>query len=233
MAFSFSQIAEANGSDVARDMAGSDPIGAGGEGCGFRTDRLSSRQLRTWRKIEGIVFARDAAGQHLHPTLERLWRQAESSGIPIFIELRPSTGTDRAGRVVVEGAGPDRDSRALAIHLHTSTIDRADTSKWARRPDGFIPFQGLNREQRYAEVLGHELVHALQVLQDPDYAALAEEQVRLYAESAACSREAGKVVYSGENERRMRRLAILDQLAERSALEAEIAIWRELKGTSP
>lgn len=36
---------------------------------GIRTDRLSRRQLRTWRKIERIVFARDAAGGPLHPTL--------------------------------------------------------------------------------------------------------------------------------------------------------------------
>ena len=36
---------------------------------GIRTDRLSCRQLRTWRNIERLVFARDAAGGPLHPTL--------------------------------------------------------------------------------------------------------------------------------------------------------------------
>jgi hypothetical protein len=167
----------------------------------------------------------------LHPTLERLWREVKSSGYPIFIELRPSTGTDMAGKVTLESAGPDGRRRALSIWLYTSTIDKADTSQWARRPDGFIPFKNLEREKRYAEVLGHELAHAAQILQDPTYAALAEELVRLLAESSACSRKDGKVSYQGENERRLRRLVLLDQLIEPPAIAAEIEIWRELSGT--
>jgi len=27
--------------------------------------------------------------------------------------------------------------------------------------NGFIPFEGLSQKERYAEVLGHELVHAV------------------------------------------------------------------------
>jgi len=231
MAVSSGCVSEAGGIEIARQHAGKAAIRASGEGSGIRTDRLSERQLRTWRKIERIVFARDSAGRYLHPALERLWRQVESSGHPVFIELHPSVGTARAGRVVVEGAGPDGKNRALAIQLHTSTIDKADTSKWARRPDGFIPFEKLERVMRYAEVLGHELAHAAQILQDPGYAALTEELVRLLAESAACTRQAGKVVFDGENERRLRRLAFLDQLVEPPAIAAEIEIWRELSGT--
>ncbi len=53
-------------------------IGAKREGAtasdGIRTDRLTPRQLQTWRSIERIVQAVDGSGRPLHPKLFSLWQ---------------------------------------------------------------------------------------------------------------------------------------------------------------
>jgi hypothetical protein len=119
---------------------------------GILTNRLSPGKLRTWRKIERIVLARDAGGRCLHPTLERLWREANSSGHRIFVELRTRSPQNIAGKVIIETMDPRERSHALAIHIYLSTINKAITSERARRADGLIPFEKLRGEERYAEV---------------------------------------------------------------------------------
>jgi hypothetical protein len=200
---------------------------------GIRTDRLLSGQLRSWRKIERIVFARDAAGQPLHPTLEGLWRQVESSGHRIFIELGGIGPGNMAGKFVVENLDPEGMSHDLSIRLYLASINGASTKEGARRADGFIPFKGLYREKRHAEALGHEMAHATRTLQDPCYAALVEEQKRLEAELAASSRKSGKIVVDVENQLRMRRLDVLTRLIEEPVNATEIQIWRELARSGP
>jgi hypothetical protein len=54
---------------------------------GIRTDRLSSKQLQTWRSIEQVIQAVDRTGRPLHPRLFSLWRWAQTSGHPIIVEL--------------------------------------------------------------------------------------------------------------------------------------------------
>src|SRR5213593_216737 len=54
---------------------------------GIRTDRLSPRQLRVWRAIEAIVFAKDGSGRLSHPKLHSLWQWAETSGHVIYVQL--------------------------------------------------------------------------------------------------------------------------------------------------
>ncbi len=197
----------------------------------IRTDRLSRRQLRTWKRIEGIVFARDAAGRSLHPTLEGLWRQVESSGHTIFIDMRAPALESTAGIVVVERIDPEGKNHTLSICLYLSAIDNADTSDWARRADGFTPFKQLNREKRYAQVIGHELAHVVLIMQDPYYAALVREQNGLRAELLARNRKGRKVVFDSENMLRLRRLAMLTGQLEAPANAIEIEIWRELAGS--
>ncbi len=51
-------------------------------------------------KIERIVFARDANGRLLHPTLENLWRQVESSGPAVIIEMPRHAAEYMAGRAL-------------------------------------------------------------------------------------------------------------------------------------
>jgi hypothetical protein len=195
---------------------------------GIRTDRLSRRELRIWRKIERIVFARDTNGQSRHPTLERLWREVEWSGHSIFIEIPSGAAVSMAGKFVVERIDPEGKNHILSIHLYLSGINIASTGEGGRRTDGFIPFEKLDREKRYAEVLGHELAHAVLTIQDPHYAALVQEQRRLEAELAARSHAVGRVVIDGESELRMRRLDSLAKAVEAPANAVEIEVWREL-----
>jgi hypothetical protein len=199
---------------------------------GFRTDRLSSKQLRIWKKIENVVFARDNAGSLLHPTLENLWRQVESSGHSIFIQMNSQATENMAGKFIVEKPGQDERHGIMSIHIYVSTIDKANTSNWARRADGFIPFEKLESEQRYAEVLGHELGHAVRTIQDPAYAALSLEQDRLEAEFFSRSRDSKKTGMKNGNGLMMKRLDSLAKEVEAPANAAEIQVWRELAGSS-
>jgi hypothetical protein len=195
---------------------------------GFRTDRLSTKQLQIWKRIERIATARDAAGRLLHPTLANLWQKAESSGHMLFINMRTSATENMAGKFIVEKADPEGKNHSLSIHLYLSSIDRANTSEWARRADGFIPFEKLERQKRYAEVLGHELEHAVRTIQDPGYATLSEEQDRVEAEFNEKSHKGGKVIFDGESKVRRQKLDSLSKQVEAPANAAEIEIWREL-----
>ncbi len=66
-------------------------IGAKREGAtasdGIRTERLTARQLQTWRSIERIVQAVDGSGRPLHPRLFGLWQWAQTSSQVIYVEL--------------------------------------------------------------------------------------------------------------------------------------------------
>ena len=220
--------AETHGGDKPHENDADAVRGSAGNQTGVRTDRLSPRQLQNWKKIQGIVSARDAAGRLLHPKLEELWRQVESSGHRIFVELRAPTTDARAGKFIVEKIDPAGKCHTFCIHLYLSIIDRADTSEWARWADGFLPFEKLDREKRYAEVLGHELAHAVHTIQDPCYAALIWEQDGLRSELLERNRKERKVVFDSENMLRMRRLDFLAEQVEAPANAAEIDIWREL-----
>ncbi len=223
--------AETHGGDKPHQNDADAVRGSAGNQTGVRTDRLSPRQLQNWKKIQGIVSARDAAGRLLHPTLERLWRQVESSGHTIFIDMRAPALESTAGIVVFERIDPEGKNHTLSICLYLSAIDNADTSDWARRADGFTPFKQLNREERYAQVIGHELAHVVLIMQDPYYAALVREQNGLRAELLARNRKGRKVVFDSENMLRLRRLAMLTGQLEAPANAIEIEIWRELAGS--
>jgi hypothetical protein len=116
----------------------------------------------------------------------------------------------------------------LSIRVYLVSIDEASTSEGAQRSDGFIPFEGLYGERRYAEALGHVMAHAIMTLEDPGYATLVMEQRRLEVELASHVRETGKVLFEGANQLRMRRLEFLARAIERPANAKEKEIWREL-----
>jgi hypothetical protein len=199
------------------------------ENPGIRTDRLKPKQLRIWRNIEWIVLAQDGAGQPLHPRLESLWNQAQSGGHTIYIEMTASTVENMAGKFLVEKLDPEGKNHILLIHLNLSAINRAVTGKWARRADGFIPFENLGMTERYAEVLAHELAHVVLTLKDPSYASLSDEQDRLTAELVSSRNpKAKKLLLYPENRQRMIRLESLEKLIEGPPNAAEIEVWREL-----
>jgi hypothetical protein len=99
----------------------------------------------------------------------------------------------------------------------------------AARADGSIPFKGLNREERYAEVLGHELGHAADILTNLPRAQMVEEVIKQTNELllSITSRKNSKQLSQEMQQRLDRRDAFLKEL-EAPAEMAETAIWREL-----
>jgi hypothetical protein len=93
-------------------------------------------------------------------------------------------------------------------------------------PNGFVPFAGLGKKQRYAEVLGHELAHAAWGIADPERTRLV---MGLPGEVAAFSRQ---VLAAAQGSKaiaeRARELERLSREVEEPAEAAEQAIWAEL-----
>ena len=143
---------------------------------GVRTDRLSPRQLQAWKTIERIVLAKDASGRSSHPKLHSLWQWAETSGHVIYVELPDPKGRcDHQGEDSGSRRPISKDRRHIAvIRLCLPVIDGALVRKRTRNMDGFIQYEGLSKEQRYAEALGHELAHAVWILGDRSHARLIE-----------------------------------------------------------
>jgi len=206
---------------------------------GIRADRLSEKQLETWRSIQSIVFARDASGRFKHPNLQALWQQAENSGHVIYIEFckQPFRWASAVGDFHVESPYPDGQKPAAVIRLYLSVIDHLQVNSRVQRTLGFIPFLGLRRTERYAEVLGHELAHALWILADPDLTSLCERPVEAGREASGCPLQGcdSHLSYVDLRERLIRLESLMGEL-EMRARATELAIWRELlagRGKTP
>ncbi|MGH9936655.1 MAG: hypothetical protein ACREAM_10445 [Blastocatellia bacterium] len=194
-------------------------------------DRITGKDLRRWSAIKRIVFAEDAEGQPLHPTLRGLWERLERSGHTIYIEMG-NTGraiSNTAGVFRIERLDPEGIRHVAVIKLYPGTIDRAYVGPSAARHEGFIPFQGLSKEERYAEVLGHELAHAVHILSDLTRARMVEEIVQQTNEAfLSYGRRYGYANIEPEMRQRIaRRDAFLKELEE-PAEAAEMSIWREI-----
>jgi hypothetical protein len=198
---------------------------------GLITSRLSKKEHERWKEIERIVFAKDADGRLLHPMLRNLWEWVETSGHAVFIEIARSTRASSctAGSFAIERFDPKGEKHIAAIRLNLSSIDRAYVGPSSARENGFIPFQGLSKEERYVEVLGHELAHAVHILTDLERAGKVEEMVEKTNEILLSRRPNRKVdsLAPEMNRRVSRRDALLKDLEEQ-AEEMEYAVWREL-----
>jgi hypothetical protein len=204
-----------------------------GTAAGISTERLSPKDLRTWKSIEEIVSARDKSGRILHPTLQGLWEKAQDCGKTIYIEFpRPKGDTPHtAGNFSVEMNESGAEIKAGVIKFYLETIDNAGTSDLSRRASGFLPFENLSKKSyRYAEVLGHELVHALLTLTNQDYARLAAnlDQASLELVSYRRSR-VGQPMDEGTTAR-LASIRKMTEEIEHLPEENEIQIWRELQG---
>jgi hypothetical protein len=195
------------------------------------TDRLAGKDLRRWEAIKRIVFAEDIEGQPLHPTLRGLWDRLERSGHVIYIEMR-GTGraiSNTAGLFHIERFDPEGLRHVAVISLYPETIDRAYVGPTAGAPEGFIPFQGLIKEERYAEVLGHEMAHAVHILSDLARARMVKEVVQDTNELfLSYGRQYG---YANVGPEMQRRIAVRDALLkelEEPADAAEMLVWREI-----
>jgi len=203
----------------------------GGMQTGFITERLSLRQLRVWNSIERIAFAEDRSGHPLHPKLRSLWHWVETGGHAIYVELvdRKDPAIYHAGTFTVEKSAPMRKNQIPVLRLYLWIIDEASMGKEVARPDGFIPFKGLGKNERYAQVVGHELAHAALIMDDPDYARLCreldEEAAKFLLQRQGSSIRAA---YDQATQQLLSRLKSLTAEVEKPAQAAEVEIWREL-----
>jgi hypothetical protein len=195
------------------------------------TDRLSSKDLRRWEAIKRIVFAEDIEGQPLHPTLRGLWDRLERSGHVIYIEMRGMGRaiSNTAGAFHIEQFDPEGQKHVAIIRLYPETIDRAYVGPSANAPEGFIPFQGLSKEERYAEVFGHEMAHAVHILSDLRRARMVKEVVQETNELFLSYGHRNG--YENIEPELLRRIATRDALLkelEEPAEAAEMLVWKEI-----
>jgi hypothetical protein len=198
---------------------------------GILADRISPKDFRRWDAIKRIVFAEDPRGSPLHPTLRSLWEQVDNSGHAIHVELycRSRTLSNTAGAFRIELFDPLGIRHVAVIRLYLSNIDMASVRPTAARSNGFIPFLGLTREERYAEVLGHELAHAVHILSDLTRARMVEEMIEQTNEEFLWQLKIyGHTNIKPELLQRLRRRDLFLKDLEEPAYMIEMMIWGEI-----
>jgi hypothetical protein len=222
-------VNQINGQETQLRKLESEPQQA--DSSGLITSRLSVKELERWKEIERIVTASDADQRPLHPVLRNLWEWVETSGHAVFVELATSTraSTCTAGSFAIERFDPKGEKHVAVIRLNLSSIDRAYVGPGAARDNGLIPFQGLSKNERYVEVLGHELAHAVDILSDLERAGNVEEIVEKTNEILLSwrQRRKGDSLAPEINRRLSRRDALLKELEEH-AERMEYIVWQEL-----
>ena len=192
---------------------------------GLRTDRLSRKQLQAWNKIVEIVLAEGGDHQPLHPTLRQLWDTVDRSGHVVYVEM-PRRKSYIAGRFAITRVDPEGKAHEGILIVNLRAIDNASTGPGSARADGFIPFKGLGKKQRYAELLGHELAHAAWTLAEPERTRLV---MPLQSENERLMQQwVQEAPGSDALLRRVNELERLSRMLEESAEAAEVKIWEEL-----
>jgi len=211
-------------------------ISSTGQRTGLITTRLSARELEKWKAIEQIVFSEDANHQPLYPTLSGLWEWVETSGHTVYVEFFRSdnASTCTAGHFVIEKFDPMGERHIAVIRLSLANINLAYVGRDTKRADGLIPFLGLEREERYAEVLGHELAHAVHILTNLERARMVEEVVQQTNEMLLSQNNPsnGQGVSLDLKRRLSKRDAFLKEL-ENQAEAMEKVVWTELTARKP
>ena len=164
--------------------------------------------------------------------LRDLWDQLERSGHTIYIEMR-DTGraiSNTAGVFLLERFDPEGVKHVAVIRLFPGNIDRAYIGPAAERHEGFVPFQGLSREERYAEVFGHEMAHAVDILGDLSRAQRMQELVQQTNEAfLAYGKEYGYAHIDPDMQDRINKRDAFLQELEEPAEAAERLVWKEIR----
>ncbi len=201
---------------------------------GFVTERLSPIELEKWKGIERIVFAENSEGQPTHPTLQNLWQWIETSGHTVYIEIIKLRGgfSCTAGLFHIERFDPLGDHHIAVIKLNLDSINQAYVGPETMKPNGFVPFLGLEKEERYAEVLGHELAHAIHILTDLERSRLVEDTVQETNQMILALHQRPKPGgIAADLKRRIFKRDVLLKSLEKQAEGMEKVIWRELTAT--
>ncbi|HKX28732.1 MAG TPA: hypothetical protein VJ302_13620 [Blastocatellia bacterium] len=198
---------------------------------GIVTDRISTKSLQRWNKIKQFVFLKDTEGEPLHPILRSLWDRLDKSGHTIYLELpdKNRVMSSLAGSFRIERLDPSGQRHVGVIKLNLHNIDLAYVGPEAMRANGFIPFERLNKEERYVEVLGHELAHAVYILED---LALATKVDHLIEQTNALllanyGQYQTTILKPEMHQRLLERDLLLADL-ETNAEAVEVQVWKEL-----
>lgn len=203
---------------------------------GVITDRLTPKDLQRWNSIERIVFAQNVEGQYLHPTLCGLWQWIETSGHAVYIEFaKPTINiTSTAGHFSIAALDPSGERHEGVIRLNLANIDMAYVGQETWRALGFIPFDQLSREDRYVEVLGHEMAHAADILTSLDKTNRVDEMVEKTNEMLMHHRSLKPMEQlTIELKHRLNRRDAMLKVLESAAEKMESAVWRELVASKP
>lgn len=192
---------------------------------GIITDRLTPKEQGIWKSILEVVLARDQENRPLYPHLYKLYSQAEMSSHPVYIAMKNQKNfSSAAGLCSPELQDRGTDRLSVTISLNLFMIDEAALHPL---PEGCTAFAGLGKKERYAEVLGHELAHAIRIFEDPEY-------LRLYQELSNDGDELDiRIVHKldlATRERLMDNVLNAKREIEKPAEAAEAMIWRELCG---
>jgi hypothetical protein len=202
-----------------------------GRNTGLLTNRLSAKDLERWEKIEQIVFAEDSDRLPVHLTLRWLWEWIDTSGHSVYIEMIRTnrTLTCTAGSFRLESFDPSGQRHVGVIKLNLPNIDVAYVGPTSKRANGFIPFKDLEKEERYAEVLGHELAHAVHILASHERTQKVWEYVERTNNMLLTQhiRRNSFPIAPDLKRRLSKRDALLKEL-ESQAEKSEEAVWREL-----
>ncbi len=199
-----------------------------GQIAGFRTERLNNRGRNIWENIRKIVFARDEFGRIIHPRLVSMYEELDRSGHEIYIEL-PTMGrrlSNLAGLFSIEKLDPSGLRHAAVIRIYTNNIDMSQTGAEAAHVNGFIPFKDLDREERYVEVLGHEMAHAAWILNNFDRAQAVDQYIEKANQMLLAEHVRG--INSELHQLLLHRDLLLIDL-EMQAEAVELKVWQELK----
>jgi hypothetical protein len=198
---------------------------------GLNIERLAPRQRQHWEAIKHLALAEDSQGHPLHPTLRGLWEWIETSGHLVYVEIvdNNQASTCTAGSFGIERLDPTGERHVAVIKLYLRNIDRAYVGPHVARANGFIPFDRLSKEERYAEVLGHELAHAAWILGDQTKARMVEEVIKQTNELLLSrqARRKGVLVDQEMQQRLLQRDRLLKELEEQ-AETMEAIIWQEI-----
>lgn len=199
--------------------------------CGLLPSRLAPKELERWKELERLVFARGSKGEPLHPTLRELWRWADNSGHVIYVQFQEprASASSTAGSFNIEQFDPTGKRHVAVMKLYLSNIDQAIIGPQTARANGFIPFNNLRKEERYAEVLGHELAHAHYVLTSLLRAYFVHELIENTNEIllARARHKPAELIAPEIKARVSQRDALLREL-EAQAEQVEEIVWHEL-----
>ncbi len=198
---------------------------------GFNTSRLSRDDLKRWKAIEKIATQKGQHDEALFPTLHGLWEWAAQSEHTIVVEIikSPAFQSNSAGSISIENYDPACQSHTVTLKLFLSNIDNALIASTAARKNGFIAFQFLKKEERYAEVLGHELSHARFILKNNLRTRLVNELVEVTNESILLNAHDNTPGTATPflRDRISQRDALLKELEAEAEANEEI-IWKEM-----